>query len=196
MNFPDGYLNNFLFPLMLHFASIAVVSVGGGIAVLPDAFRFMVVSKKWLSSEDFTNMVALAQAAPGPNILMFSLISFQAATSYGVGLSILSALAGLLSFIVPTCAIAWLVNRQFEARSTSNLIKAIKTGLVPLTIGIVLASGWLLTHAAATANKDSPLIWVYILSFAVATLSYFKKINPLWMVAVGAIAGVLLGALS
>jgi chromate transporter len=193
MSFPAGYLDNFLVPLMLHFASIALVSVGGGIAVLPDAFRFMVVTKKWLSSEDFTNMVALAQAAPGPNILMFSLISFQAATSYGIGLSIFSALAGLLSFIVPTCAIAWIVNRQFEARGNSKVIKAIKTGLVPLTIGIVLASGWLLTHAAASANKGNPLIWVYVLSLGVAALSYFKKINPLWMVAAGAIAGVILG---
>jgi chromate transporter len=192
MNFPAGYLDTFLFPLMLHFASIAVVSVGGGIAVLPDAFRFMVVTKKWLSSEDFTNMVAVAQAAPGPNILMFSLISFQAATSYGLGLSVLSALAGLMSFIVPTCAIAWLVNRQFESRSSSKLIKAIKTGLVPLTVGIVLASGWLLTHAAATAKSASPLLWVYGLAMSVATISYFKKINPLWMVALGAVVGMVL----
>jgi chromate transporter len=192
MNFPAGYLDTFLFPLMLHFASIAVVSVGGGIAVLPDAFRFMVVTKKWLSSEDFTNMVAVAQAAPGPNILMFSLISFQAATSYGLGLSVLSALAGLMSFIVPTCAIAWLVNRQFESRSSSKMIKAIKTGLVPLTVGIVLASGWLLTHAAATAKSASPLLWVYGLAMSVATISYFKKINPLWMVALGAVVGMVL----
>jgi chromate transporter len=192
MNFPAGYLDTFLFPLMLHFASIAVVSVGGGIAVLPDAFRFMVVTKKWLSSEDFTNMVAVAQAAPGPNILMFSLISFQAATSYGLGLSVLSALAGLMSFIVPTCAIAWLVNRQFESRSNSKMIKAIKTGLVPLTVGIVLASGWLLTHAAATAKSASPLWWVYGLAVIVATISYFKKVNPLWMVALGAVVGMVL----
>jgi chromate transporter len=191
MIFPEGYLDNFLFPLMLHLASIAVVSVGGGIAVLPDAFRFMVVAKKWLSSEDFTNMVALAQAAPGPNILMFSLISFQAATRYGVTLSVFSALMGLLSFIVPTCGIAWLVNRQFEARGSSRLIKAIKTGLVPLTVGIVFASGWLLTHAAA--SKETPLLWVYALSLGVATLSYFKKINPLWMMALGAILGIGLG---
>jgi chromate transporter len=190
--FPPGYLDNFLIPLVLHIVSIAVVSVGGGVAVLPDAFRYMVQTKHWLSSEDFTNMVALAQAAPGPNILMWSLISFQAAASYGLTLSIFSALIGLLAFIIPTCTIAFFVNRLLHANSKAKLIKAIKTGLVPLTAGIVIASGWLLTDAAATAHKGSPLIWIYLLSAGVAIASYLKHINPLWMVALGAIAGVVL----
>jgi chromate transporter len=190
--FPPGYLENLLLPLMLHFASIAVVSVGGGIAVLPDAFRYMVQNKQWLSSEDFTNMVALAQAAPGPNILMWSLISFQAASSYGLGLSVFTALVGLLSFIVPTCSIAWVVHRLLEAKSKAKAIQAIKTGLVPLTVGIVVASGWLLTDAAVR-SKSSPLLWVYTLSFGVALVSAWRQINPLWMVAFGALAGILLG---
>jgi chromate transporter len=190
--FPPGYWDNLLLPLILHIVSIAVVSVGGGVAVLPDAFRYMVLTKKWLTSEDFTNMVALAQAAPGPNILMWSLISFQAAASYGLALSILTALVGLLAFIIPTCTIAFLVNRLLESRSKEKLIKAIKTGLVPLTAGIVIASGWLLTDAAATANKSDPLVWIYLLSAGVAIASYLKQINPLWMVALGGIAGVVL----
>jgi chromate transporter len=190
--FPPGYLENLLLPLMLHFASIAVVSVGGGIAVLPDAFRFMVQNKQWLSSEDFTNMVALAQAAPGPNILMWSLISFQAASSYGLGISVFTALAGLLSFIVPTCSIAWAVHRLLEAKSRAKVIKAIKTGLVPLTVGIVVASGWLLTDAAAH-SKSSPLLWVYALSFGVAIVSALRQTNPLWMVAFGALTGIFFG---
>ncbi len=190
--FPVGYWDNLLLPLILHIVSIAVVSVGGGVAVLPDAFRYMVLTKKWLTSEDFTNMVALAQAAPGPNILMWSLISFQAAASYGLALSIFTALVGLLSFIIPTCTIAFLVNRLLESRSKTKLIKAIKTGLVPLTAGIVIASGWLLTDAAATANKSNPLIWIYLLSAGVAIVSYLKQINPLWMVALGGIAGMVL----
>jgi chromate transporter len=152
----------------------------------------MVLTKKWLTSEDFTNMVALAQAAPGPNILMWSLISFQAAASYGLALSILTALVGLLAFIIPTCTIAFLVNRLLESRSKEKLIKAVKTGLVPLTAGIVIASGWLLTDAAATANKSDPLVWIYLLSAGVAIASYVKQINPLWMVALGGIAGVVL----
>jgi chromate transporter len=191
--FPPGYWDNLLLPLILHIVSIAVVSVGGGVAVLPDAFRYMVLTKKWLTSEDFTNMVALAQAAPGPNILMWSLISFQAAASYGLALSIFTALVGLLAFIIPTCTIALLVNRLLEASSKAKLIKAIKTGLVPLTAGIVLASGWLLTDAAATASKGNPLIWIYMLAVGVAIATYLKQINPLWMVAIGGIAGIVLG---
>jgi chromate transporter len=194
--FPPGYWDNLLLPLILHIVSIAVVSVGGGVAVLPDAFRYMVLTKKWLTSEDFTNMVALAQAAPGPNILMWSLISFQAAASYGLALSIVTALVGLLAFIIPTCTIAFVVNRLLESRSKTRLIKAIKTGLVPLTAGIVIASGWLLTDAAATATavaqKSDPLIWIYLLSAGVAIASYLKQINPLWMVALGGVAGLVL----
>jgi chromate transporter len=189
--FPPGYWDNLLLPLILHIVSIAVVSVGGGVAVLPDAFRYMVLTKKWLTSEDFTNMVALAQAAPGPNILMWSLISFQAAASYGLALSIVTALVGLLAFIIPTCTIAFVVNRLLESRSKTKFIKAIKTGLVPLTAGIVIASGWLLTDAAATAQKGDPLIWIYLLSAGVAIVSYSKQINPLWMVALGGIAGLV-----
>ncbi len=190
--FPPGYWDNLLLPLILHIVSIAVVSVGGGVAVLPDAFRYMVLTKKWLTSEDFTNMVALAQAAPGPNILMWSLISFQAAASYGLALSIVTALVGLLAFIIPTCTIAFVINRLLESRSKTKLIKAIKTGLVPLTAGIVFASGWLLTDAAATAQKGDPLIWIYLISAGVAIASYMKQINPLWMVALGGMAGLVL----
>ena len=66
---------------------------------------------------------------------------------------------------------------------------------MPLTAGIVIASGWLLTHAAASTLVSSSLLgqaWVYVVALGVALFSYFKPINPLWMVAIGAIAGVLL----
>ncbi len=188
---PAGYLQDFLLPLMLHFAAIAVVSVGGGIAVLPDAYRFIVTQKQWLNSEDFTNMVALAQTAPGPNILMFSLISFQAASSYGVFWSVMAAIAGLLAFISPTCTIAFFVNRGLSAGAASLGIRAIKLGLVPLTVGIVLGSGWLLTQAAAQ-GEQSVRWWAYALSIVVALLSFWKTINPLWMVATGALLGLIL----
>ena len=193
--FPAGYVDELLIPMVLHIVSIAVVSVGGGVAVLPDAFRFMVETKKWLSADDFTASVALAQAAPGPNILMWSLITYQASISYGPWVATFTAAVALLAFIIPTCSIAFVVNRQLESRKQSRFIKAIKTGLMPLTAGIVIASGWLLTHAAASTLVSSSLLgqaWVYVVALGVALFSYFKPINPLWMVAIGAIAGVLL----
>lgn len=194
--FPPGYIDEFLTPLVLHIVSIAVVSVGGGVAVLPDAFRFMVETKKWLSADAFTSSVALAQAAPGPNILMWSLITYQASINYGPWIATFTAAVALLAFIVPTCSIAFVVNRQLESRKQSRFIKSIKTGLMPLTAGIVIASGWLLTHAAASTLINTSMLgrsWIYIVALGVALFSYFKPVNPLWMVGTGAIAGILFG---
>ena len=60
--------------LFMHFASLSILAVGGAITTAPDMQRFLVVEHGWLSHDQFTSSIALAQAAPGPNILFVPLL--------------------------------------------------------------------------------------------------------------------------
>lgn len=163
--------------LFLHFLMLACVSIGGTDTVLPDMHRYLVEVHGWITSKQFADAYAIARAVPGPNMLYVTLLGWQVAGATG-------ALATTLALAIPPFTLTLLVVRMSARNPGTPLGRAIKLGLAPITIGLMFASGWILLHAV---NQD----WRgYLLTLITLALVLRTPLNPLWLIAAGALAGV------
>ena len=167
--------------LFTHFLALSLLAVGGAITTVPEMHRVVVEEHRWLSNADFTASVALAQAAPGPNVLFVAVIGFNVGGLAGV-------LATMVGTLLPSTTLAMLASRWGKRNHGSRGLRAFTTGMAPLTIGLLLASGWVLLEPLRAA----PRIWPGAL-LVVGTLALMlrSKASPLWPIAAGAVAGVL-----
>jgi chromate transporter len=168
--------------LFLRFCLFSLMAVGGATALIPEMHRQVVDLQGWMSNGDFAALFAIAQAAPGPNVIFVSLIGWKLAGIPG-------ALVCTLGMCGPSALLAFTVGRLWDRFGHSRWRLAIERGLAPITIGLVLGSGCLLVQATGTRW---PLLAVAALS---AVLSYRSRKNPLWWLAGAALLGGV-GALS
>jgi chromate transporter len=174
-----------LVQLFLHFMALSLLAVGGAITTAPDMHRFVVRDQGWLSDANFTGSVALAQAAPGPNLLFVAVIGFNIAGLAGV-------LATMLGTLVPSTALALAASRYSSRHHGARAVRAFTTGMAPLTIGLLLASCWILLEPTRSSARTSANLWsalgLVMLSLGVMLKT---KLSPLWLMAVGAVVGAL-----
>jgi chromate transporter len=164
--------------LFLHFLALSFLAIGGAPTVLPDIHRYVVEVHHWMTSAQFAELYALAQVAPGPNAMFVTLIGWQVAGWTG-------AAATTLPLLVPASTLTLLVGHLHGRHPNAALGRAIRRGLTPITIGLMLASGWILMRAV---NHD----WRgYLLTLFTVALVLRTPWNPLWLLAAGALAGML-----
>ncbi len=180
-----------LMQMFLHFTALSLLAVGGAITTAPDMHRFVVREQGWLNDASFTASVALAQAAPGPNLLYVAVIGFNIAGLAGV-------LATLLGTLLPSTALALGASRYSSRHQSSRAVRAFTTGMAPLTIGLLLASSWILlepTREAASVGAGVGMgatAWGAIALVTLTLLVMSKtKLSPLWLMATGAAMGAL-----
>jgi chromate transporter len=166
--------------IFLRFAGISLLAVGGATAVLPEAQRQIVGELHWLSAEEFAQIFAIAQTAPGPNVIVFSLFGWTLAGFPGLVVATLGILlpASLLAF-----GAARLVRRAGEAAWLVRLKKA----LTPLAVGLMAANGYLLARAA-----DSAVLALAITVGATGFVALSSR-SPLWAIGAGAMLAVFAG---
>jgi chromate transporter len=165
--------------LLLHFALLSAIAVGGAVSMVPDISRYLVDEKALLSAAQFSEAIAIAQAVPGPNVLFITLLGFQTA---GVAGAVLSTL-GLL---VPSSVITYFANRWRSGNLDTRAVRAIRLGLSPLAVGLTLAAGWVIAAGAVTH-------WLLALFCGASVLACLAtRVNPLWLIALGALLGPLL----
>jgi chromate transporter len=162
------------------FAVLSLVSIGGANAVLPEIRRQIVDVQGWMNDGVFANLVAISNAAPGPNIILVSLIGWQLAGLAGL-------LVATLAIMIPSCSLAFLAGRVVNRWSETRWIALLKEGLIPVTLGLILASG---VSMMRTADHDALTIAI---SLATAIFVVFSRRNPLWAIAAG--TGVSIAAL-
>lgn len=164
---------------MLYFATLSLISVGGISSILPEMQRIVVDVKGWVTPSEFTQLFAVSQAAPGPNILFTSLIGWKMA---GIG----GALLALASFCFPAAVLAYWVGGLWEKFREATWVKLTKRALLPMTVGLALAGGYVL---ATPVGLD----WRYAGIAAASTAAlYLTRLNPLWILAAGGVLGALL----
>lgn len=161
-----------LLPIARVFAILSLVSIGGVNAVLPEIRRQVVDVQGWMNDAAFANLFAISHVAPGPNIIMVSLIGFQLAGLAGL-------LVATLAIMLPSCSLAFLAGRVVTRWSDQRWIRLLKEGLVPVALGLILASG---ISMMRTADQDPPAIAI---SLATTAFVVFSRRNPLWAIAVG-----------
>jgi chromate transporter len=170
-----------LLQLAGHFAMLSFLAVGGAITLASEMQRYLVVEHGWIDALQFNASIAIAQAAPGPNILFVALLGWSVAGPMGM----LATMAGIM---VPSSILTFMVGRLRHARRDALAVQAFSVGLAPLTIGLLVATGWVL--ALPLVDHAVSLLLVP------ATIVFMLKTtrSPLWMIAVGAIVGALGGA--
>jgi chromate transporter len=163
--------------LFLHFLLLSLIAIGGINTLLPDMHRYVVDVHHWMTSKQFADAFALAQAAPGPNVMYVTLIGWQVAGWWG-------AIATTLAIILPSCTITVLFLR-LARNGDAPLGRALRSGLAPIALGFMIASGWILVRSV---NED----WRgYLLTAIALVLTLRTKWNPLWLIAAGAAAGAV-----
>lgn len=173
-----------------HFLMLSLLAVGGALSTAPEMQRWIVGERGWLSAEDFASSVALAQAAPGPNVLFVAVIGFNVAGLAGVA----AAMAGTL---LPSSVLAIAARRSSQRHEKSLAVRAFNAGFAPLTLGLLLATGWLVVEpgllrpaaGGAVAQGVALLLVAGTLWMALRTTW-----PPLLPIALGAAAGAVLGA--
>ena len=163
--------------LGLHFALLSLMAIGGVSSILPDMQRYVVEANHWLSAKQFADAYALAQAAPGPNMMFVTLIGWQLAGWSG---ACVATLAVLSPPIVLTLGVTYLNARNPNA----PLGRAIRNGLGPIAIGLTLSSGWILARSADQDWRGT------LLTLLTVVLMLRTKLNPVWLIVAGAIAGI------
>jgi len=182
--------------LFQHFASLSLLAVGGAITTAPDMHRYLVSDAGWLSDNQFTSSIALAQAAPGPNILFVALmgwnVGMNASTGAGMGLQLITALLGvtvtMLGIMLPSSILTYLATRWAHQHREMRAIKAFKAGMAPIVIALLMATGWLLTISHDQPAKDWPL---HLLTLLTTLLVWRTRIHMLWLIGLGALLGAL-----
>jgi chromate transporter len=167
-----------LVQLALEFGALSFIAVGGGMAVLPEMQRIVVDAHGWMTAETFADLFALAQAAPGPNVLVVSLLGWQVAGLAG-------AAVATVAMTVPTSVLTYWIAGAWERFRDARWRKAIQRGLAPVTVGLMLAAAYLITRAA-----DETLA-AYALTALTALVVLFTRLHPLWLIAFGAVLGLL-----
>ena len=169
-----------LLELALYFTMLSLISVGGMPSVMPELQRYVVDVKGWITPEDFIQLFAVGQAAPGPNILIASLVGWKVA---GLG----GALLALAAMCGPAAVLAWWVAEWWERFKDSPWRIAIQRAIAPVVVGLILSGGYIL----ATPGAPDWRLWLIALASAGAMV--LTKVNPLWLLAAGgAIGGLLL----
>ena len=167
-----------LIGLWAHFMLLSLLAVGGAITTAPDMQRYLVGQQGWMTDAQFTAGVAIAQAAPGPNILFVAVMGWHVAGVAGV----LATMAGIMG---PSSLLAFAVGRYGRRQAQSIALRAFTAGLTPLTLGLLLSTGWVLTAPVRHA-------WVAVLLvLGTVVASVRTKLSPMWLIAAGAVAGAL-----
>ena len=167
---------NPILTLAMTFGVMSLFAVGGANSAIPEMHRVAVDVHHWLTDKQFADVFAIAQLSPGPNVLIVTLIG------YTVG-GISGALVATLSMCVPTAVLAYYVSRLLRQRSQSRWPALIQAALVPLSIGLMGASGLIL---ALTSDRT----WAAALVTAgAAILAATTRLNPLWLLLAGGLLG-------
>lgn len=167
---------NPLWSLIWTFGLMSLFAVGGANAAIPEMHRIAVEVNHWMSDRQFTDIYAISQLSPGPNVLIVTLIGYTVA---GFG----GALVATLAMCVPTAALAYYVSRLLLRSTTSRWPSMIQTALVPLSIGLMAASAFVVAQAA---DRNWAAV---VLTLAVAAVAYATRLNPLYLLLAGGVLG-------
>jgi len=173
--------------LFMHYLSLSLLAIGGAISTVPEMHRYLVEQQHWLSESQFTSSIAIAQAAPGPNVLFIALLGWNVGINSGGLLSgLLGALIPMLGMLLPSTTLSYLAARWGHRNRELRAVRAFKLGMAPIVVALLIATGWILSSAQGEPGED----WRLWLLTAVTTLIIWRsKLHLLWLLAAGALLG-------
>jgi chromate transporter len=167
------------FALTAHLALLSSISFGGFPTVLPDVRNFVVATHGWMTNQEFADFFAMAQSIPGPNmILMMSFVGWKV---WGLP----GAVASALVTSGPPCAIYFAGYRLWDRFRNAPWQRIVRLGLVPVTMGLVIAGGTVMARAADTGWRAAAV------TIAAVSVTLATRLNPMWLLLAGGALGGL-----
>ena len=173
--------------LFLHYLSLSLLSIGGAITTAPDMHRFLVDQQGWLTDAQFNASIAIAQAAPGPNVLFIALLGWNVGLNAGGMLNgLLGVLVAMTGILIPSTTLTYLAASWGHRNRELRAVRAFKQGMAPIVVALLIATGWILATANSGTLKDWPL---WLATAITALIVWRTKMHMLWLLSTGAFLG-------
>ena len=173
--------------LFLHYLSLSLLSIGGAITTAPDMHRFLVDQQGWLTQAQFSASIAIAQAAPGPNVLFVALLGWNVGLNAGGILTgLMGVLVALTGILIPSTTLTYLATVWGHRNRDLRPVRAFKQGMAPIVVALLIATGWILATANSGTFQDWPL---WLATIVTALIVWRTKLNMLWLLGAGALLG-------
>lgn len=184
--------------LLMHFVSLSLLAVGGAITTAPDIHRYLVDEQHWLTHYQFTSSVAIAQGAPGPNVMFIALMGWNVGMNaaagmtpepnmlYCVMLALLGVLVTMVGIIIPSATLTFFSTQWAHNNRELKEVRAFKAGLAPLVMSLLVATGWLLTGNHDNYARDWPM---WLLAAVTTVIVWLTNTHLLILLTVGALLG-------
>ncbi len=184
--------------LFYTFFIIGLFGFGGGYGMLSLIQTETVIHHQWLTSAEFTNIVAISQMTPGPiGINSATYCGYTAAHNAGFtgGMAVLGSVTATIALVLPSFILMILVSKMFLKYMKTPLVQSIFTGLRPVVVGLLAAATLLLCNAENFSRPNINL-WHFCISIALFAATFigtmFLKINPIRMICFAGFAGLVL----
>lgn len=184
--------------LFLTFFQIGLFGFGGGYGMLSLIQAQTVTHHAWLTSAEFTNIVAISQMTPGPvGINSATYCGYTAVRNAGFGnaMGMLGSLTATIALVLPSFILMILICRMFLKYMNTTPVQSIMSGLRPCVVGLIAAAAlMLMTPENFSTPKVNPWqFWISVALFAATFVgTKFLKINPIRMICWTAFAGLML----
>ncbi|HJV79771.1 chromate transporter [Noviherbaspirillum sp.] len=173
--------------LFVHYLALSLLSVGGAITTAPDMHRYLVDEQHWLTDPQFNASIAIAQAAPGPNVLFVALMGWHVGINTGsLWMGLFGVLLTMVGIMLPSTTLTYLAAQWGHRNRSLRAVRAFKLGLAPIVIALLISTGWILTSAHDNPARDWRL---WLLTLVAALLIWRTRMPLLWMLGVGALLG-------
>jgi chromate transporter len=173
--------------LFTHFLLLSLLAVGGAVATIPEMHRYLVVQQRWMTDPQFSASIAIAQSAPGPNILFVGLMGWNVGLNGG---SLWQALFGmaviLVAMTLPSSLLTYVATRWLHRNRHLRPVRAFKQGMAPIVVALLLATGWVLASVNHDPVKDWP---IWLVTLVTALLVWQTRLHILWILLGGAALG-------
>ncbi len=175
--------------LFAHYLVLSLMSVGGAISTTTEMHRYLVEQQGWLTPQQFSDAIAIAQAAPGPNVLFVALIGWTVGLNAGSHVAaVLGVVVTMTGIMLPSSLLVLLAASWGQRNRELRAVRAFKQGMAPLVIGMLISTGIVLGSAHRDPANDWPL---YTLSVVAALVIWRTRIHLLWLLGAGAVIGAL-----
>ena len=175
--------------LFLHFATLSLLAVGGAITTAPDMHRFLVDRHGWLTDPQFGASIAIAQAAPGPNVLFVALMGWNVGLNAGgYATAALGLTVTMVGVLLPSSTLTYFSAQWGHRNRHRRSVRAFKAGMAPIVVALLIATGWVLAGSQGAAAQNWRL---WLLTAVVAVLVWRTRLHLLWLLGAGALLGGL-----
>lgn len=176
--------------LFAQYLSLSLLSIGGAITTAPDMHRFLVEQQGWMTDAQFNASIAIAQAAPGPNVLFVALMGWNVGLNAGgVWTGMLGVLITMTGILIPSTTLTYAVAKWGHRNKELRAVRAFKQGMAPIVVALLIATSWILAQANL-AGADALKHWPVLLVTAITAIVIWRtKLHMLWLLGAGALLG-------